>query len=161
MNTSEQVTGFWTSCRAVVGDLPETPPEAWAFGATAEQAEDLLALVLAGTKTATASSVWDYEFDGEPLPADGDYSIVLDGHGVARAVIRTVAVTIVPFDEVSEAHAHAEGEGDRTLAWWRDAHERFWRTYSTSPRGFDARMPVVCEEFRLVYPPGVTRSGRP
>ena len=30
--------------------------------------------------------------------------------------------------------------------------ERFWRRYSESPRGFDSRMPVICERFRLVYP---------
>ncbi|WP_378144724.1 ASCH domain-containing protein [Cnuibacter sp. UC19_7] len=152
MSADNPTADFWTSCRAVMGGLPETPPEAWAFGATAEQAEELLALVLAGTKTATASSAWDYEVDGEPLPAEGDYSILLDGRGIPRAVIQTTAVSIVPFDEVTEAHAHAEGEGDLSLAWWRDAHERFWRSFSTSSQGFDARMPVVCEEFRLVYP---------
>lgn len=153
MDASDALQAFWNDCRAAVTGLPESVPEAWAFGATEDQADELLDLVVAGTKTATASSLWDYEADEEPLPAEGSYSIVLDGRGVPRAVIQTTSIRIVPFDEVTAAHAHAEGEGDRSLTWWREAHERFWRTYSTSPRGFDAHMPVVCEDFRLVYVP--------
>lgn len=126
-------------------------PEAWSFGATPQHADDLLALVLAGTKTGTASALWDYEHSGDDVPAPGDYSILLDGAGTPRAVIETLEVEIVPFDRVSAAHAHAEGEGDRSLAHWRSAHERFWRTHAENPRGFEADMPVVCERFRLVH----------
>lgn len=35
------------------------------IGGTPEQADRLLALVLDGTKTATASALWDYEAGGE------------------------------------------------------------------------------------------------
>ncbi len=148
MSVDERVASYWAASRAKVAGLPEEIPEAWAFGAGADQADRLLALVLAGVKTATASSLWDYEADGDPVPAEGDFSIVLDGRGLPRAVIQTLAVEVVPFEDVSEAHAHAEGEGDLSLAWWREAHERFWRAHS--PRGFDAALPVVCERFRLV-----------
>ena len=147
----DAIATFWASCRAVVGGLPEAVPEAWAFGAGADQADRLLDLVLRGTKTATASSLWDYEADGETPPAEGEYSIVLDGRGVPRAVIQTLSVSIVPFDHVTAAHARAEGEGDLSLAGWRAAHERFWRAHATSTRGFDRGMPVVCEGFRLVH----------
>lgn len=143
---------FWDSVRARVEGLPADVPEAWAFGATKEHADDLLALVLAGTKTGTAASLWDHEATGEPLAAVGAYSIILDGDGVPRAVILTTAVEIVSFDAVTAEHARAEGEGDRTLAYWRDAHERFWRRHSESPRGFAPDMPVVCERFTLVFP---------
>jgi histidinol-phosphate aminotransferase len=142
---------FWASCRAVTENLPALAPEAWAFGATPEQADELLDLVLAGTKTATASSLWDYEAESEPLPTVGEYSIVLDGRGAARAVIQTTDVDVVPFDEVTAAHAHAEGEGDLSLTFWRESHEQFWRAHSTDSRGFAVTMPVVCERFRLVY----------
>ena len=47
------------------------PPAAWSFGATPEQADELLDLVLDGTKTATASALWDYDADDEPLPEAG------------------------------------------------------------------------------------------
>lgn len=132
-------------------DLPATAPEAWAFGATPDHADDLLALVLDGTKTATASSMWDYGHSDEPLPEPGLLNIVLDGAGVPRAVLETVSVEVVPFDEVSAEHAFAEGEGDRSLAHWREVHERFWREHSQNPSGFEATMPVLCERLRLVY----------
>ncbi|MFC7457496.1 ASCH domain-containing protein [Brachybacterium sp. GCM10030267] len=124
-------------------------PEAWAFGATPEHADGLLALVLEGTKTATASSLWDYEEEGEPIPAVGDLSIILDGAGVPRAVLEVTAIDIVPFDQVSDDHAHSEGEDDRTLGSWRRIHETFWREHSS--RGFAPDMPVVCERFRVLH----------
>lgn len=141
---------FWTAARSKLPSLPPSPPAAWAFGATPQQADELLDLVLHGTKTATASSMREYEADGDPLPQAGDLSILLDGSGVPRAVIETTAVRVVPFDQVGPEHARAEGEGDRSLAHWRRVHEQFWREHSTDPRGFTPDMPVVCEEFRLV-----------
>ena len=73
--------------------------------------------MLEGTKTGTSSSLWDYEADHEPLPRVGQYDVVLDGSGTARAVLRTTRVDVVPFGLVGEDHAFAEGEGDRTLAF--------------------------------------------
>lgn len=129
--------------------LPPDPPEAWAFGATPQQADELLALMLAGAKTGTASSLGDYS-EGEPLPQVGDLSIVLDGAGAPRAVLEVTAVDVVHVTEVSADHAWAEGEGDRTLATWRALHEDFWR--ENSPGGFSPQMPVVCERFRVLHP---------
>lgn len=130
--------------------LPEETPSAWAFGATREHADGLLELVLAGTKTATASSVWDYEFSGDALPQAGELSIILDGMGAPRALIETTDVVVVPFDEVAAAHAFAEGERDRTLSSWREVHKRYWTEHSEGPRGYEPDMPVVCESFRLI-----------
>ena len=143
---------FWDNVRVARPALPTTLPEAWAFGATPEHADELLALVLNGAKTGTASSLWDYEATGDPLPQVGDLSIIVDGEGTPRAVIETIDLRTVPFDEVTDAHAYAEGEGDRTLQYWREVHERFWREHSEGPRGFAPDMPVVCELFRLVHP---------
>lgn len=151
MSDSQQLDKFWQQVRAGLADAPQATPEAWAFGATPEHANSLLELVLNGTKTGTASSLWDYECVGDPLPKAGDYSIILDAANQPRAVIETTTVTITPFHEVDEAHAHSEGEGDRTLAVWRAIHERYWRLHSENPRGFEPDMPVVCERFRLVY----------
>jgi uncharacterized protein YhfF len=129
--------------------LEVVPPPAWAFGDSAAEADELLRLVLDGTKTATASALWDYEVEGEGLPEVGSLSILLDGRGHPRALITTTDVEVVPFDEVDDEHAHLEGEGDRTLGHWRAAHERFFRT--TSSRGFEPDMPVVLERFQVVY----------
>lgn len=151
MDATAALRDFWGRCREALPGLPEEVPAAWSFGATPAQADALLALVLDGVKTATASALWDYAHDGERVPEAGDYGIVLDGSGLPRALLETTAVTIVPFDEVSAEHARAEGEGDRTIATWRDLHERFWRAHASNPRRFEPGMPVVCERFTLLY----------
>lgn len=152
MDDGAGIEQYWRAARAARPELPEAVPEAWAFGVTPEHADELLALVLAGVKVGTASSMWDYEATGDPLPELGEFSILLDGRGVPRAVIETTALEVVPFDQVDAAHAYAEGVGDRTLEHWREVHEHFWRTHSEGPRGYAPDMPVLCERFRLVLP---------
>ncbi len=127
-------------------------PPAWAFGSTPEQADALLALVLDGTKTGTASALWDIEATGESMPEVGALGIVLDGAAHPRALVRTTSVTTVPFSEVTAEHAYAEGESDRTLASWRRIHAWYFRTFAAHERGFEPDMPVVCERFTLLYP---------
>lgn len=88
----------------------------WAFGDSPELADELLALVLAGSKRATCSSLASCEAD--IMPSVGEISVILDGAGVARCVIRTTQVDVMPFEHVSEDFARAEGEGDLTYEWW-------------------------------------------
>lgn len=148
------VPEFWAAARAAVPGLPVDPPIAdrvWGFGATPEQADDLLALVLAGIKTGTASYGWDYEKDSEPLPVAGGHDIVLDGSGEPRAVLVTESVEVVPFNEVTAEHAHAEGEDDRTLESWRWIHREFFENHIDVGRPFADDMPMVCERFRVLY----------
>ena len=69
-------------------------------------------------------------------------------------VIRTTRVYTVPFDRVSAGHAFKEGEGERSLAYWRRVHEDFFRNeLARAGLEFSPSMPVVCEEFEVVYPP--------
>ena len=131
--------------------LEVVPPPAWSFGATAEHADGLLQLVLEGTKTATATALWDFEAEGEELPQADTLSIILDGSGQPRALIESTDIRVVPFDEVDEEHAWLEGEGDRSLAHWRDVHERYFTEHAGHDRGFARDMPVVLERFKVVY----------
>ena len=64
--------------------------------------------------------------EGEPMPAAGDYSVILDGDGAPLCVIQTTEVEIRRFGEVDEEFAWTEGEGDRRLAYWRDGHIQFF-----------------------------------
>jgi uncharacterized protein YhfF len=125
-------------------------PPAWAFGATPEQSDELLDLVLDGTKTATATSHADYAREGEELPTPGTLGIVLDGAGHPRALVVTTEARVVPFDEVDADHARDEGEGDGSLEQWRETHERIFTEQSEG--GFAPNMPVVLERFRVLYP---------
>ena len=131
--------------------LEVVPPPAWAFGGTPEQADELLALVLDGTKTATAGALWDYEAEEWPVPSVGDLSIILDGREHPRALISTTQVDVVPFDEVSEEHARLEGEGDLSLAAWREIHRRFFTDFAAHGQEFAEDMPVVLQRFEVVY----------
>ncbi len=124
--------------------------EAWAFG---DAADELARLTLAGIKTATASAHALYALSGEELPQAGEYSIILDSQGEAVCIIRTERVCTTPFDEVDENHAWKEGEGDRSLSYWRKVHRRFFRAELEAVGiAFDEKMLVVCEEFVQVYP---------
>ncbi len=159
---AEAVLAYWERVRhlAGIGQLDvvtgrtvasAVPPPAWSFGDSPRLADELLALVLAGRKTATSSSAAEYEDGGEPLPRVGELSILLDGAGRPRALIRTTHVDTVPFDQVSVEFAAAEGEDDRSLASWRREHVRYFRRVLGDDR-FDDTMPVVCERFELLHP---------
>lgn len=144
-----------SSDMAVTGS---TAPPAWAFGGSPEQADELLDLVLRGLKSATASSLWDYEFEAEALPTVGRLTIILDGDGMPRALIQTTSVQIVPFDQVGPEHVVAEAEGDLSVQHWREVHEWFFRENSSSPKGFRPDMPVVLERFAVIYPTAAERA---
>jgi uncharacterized protein YhfF len=60
---------------------------------------------------------------------------------------------VVPFNEVPERFAYDEGEGDRSLAYWRGAHRKYFSRQRFKNRAFDERMLLVCERFRVVHVP--------
>ena len=123
--------------------------DAWAFG---EAADKLAALVKAGIKTATCSAYDLYEAEGEDLPPPGETSVILDSADEAVCIIRTTRVYVVPFDEVTAEHTFKEGEGDRSLEYWREVHESFLKEeLSTIGHTFDGSTRVVCEEFEVIY----------
>ena len=113
----------------------------FAFGDGPELADELLELVLRGLKTATCST------EDEPnTSTPGERWIVLDGSGERRCVIETTEVTYRRYNEVDAAFAYEEGEGDRSLAYWREAH----RQYFGRQGRFSEDMMLMCERFRLV-----------
>ena len=132
--------------------LPDIP-EAWGFGDSPEMAEELGRLVLQGIKTATASAVWEYEVTNEPVPQVGDLSIILDGQGEPLCIIETVEVMVRTYNEVDPQFAYNEGEGDRSLAYWRQAHYNFFtRTLPNIGLEFSETMPLLLERFKVIYP---------
>lgn len=149
------VETFW---QTYLQTLPADHPHrnitytAWQFGDHKQLADELLALVLAGTKTATAAAVWEFEAQDEAIPRPGDLSIVLDGDGRPACIIETTAITVQPFNDVPADFAYDEGEDDRTLESWRREHIKYWnRALPRIGRSFRTDMPVVCERFRVIY----------
>lgn len=147
MTASEMWSTF---CRKL--GLPEdTPYEAWQFG---EKPDELARLVADGIKTATASGYDLYFIEGEdePLPSVGEYSVILDSSDEAVCVIETTAVTVKPFDQVGADHAYKEGEGDRSLEYWRAVHQKFFtEDYKSCGIEFVNDSRIVLEEFQVVF----------
>jgi uncharacterized protein YhfF len=55
-----------------------------------------------------------------------EHTKVMEDGGDFRTVPKTIELTKRRFDEVDEAFAHDEGEGDRSLQYWREAHQRYF-----------------------------------
>ncbi|KIL49528.1 ASCH domain-containing protein [Jeotgalibacillus soli] len=149
--SNDSIVQMWEDYRVI---NPNAPKEyvAWSFGDSKEMADELAKLVLEGKKTATASNYTLYELEKEELPFSGLINIILDGDGKAVAIAETTQVEVIPFDEVTEEHAYLEGEGDRTLSYWRDVHETFFKKeFENISIDFDYKTPVVCERFKLLY----------
>ncbi len=126
--------------------------EAWCYGS---KTPDLLAeLTALGTKTATASAYPFYEYEKCELPKAGDHNVILRTNGEAVCVTKTTRVSVVPFMQVSEEHAYKEGEGDRSLTYWRTVHaQAFADELAEINMNFSEDMLVVCEEFQVVFLP--------
>ncbi|WP_439374055.1 ASCH domain-containing protein [Bradyrhizobium sp. DASA03120] len=113
----------------------------FAFGDSPGLADELLDLVVRGIKTATCST------EDEPnTSTPGERWVVLDGRGEPRCVIESTEITYRRFHDVDCAFAYDEGEGDRSLAYWRSAH----RAYFGRLGRFSEHMMLMCERFRLI-----------
>ena len=123
--------------------------EAWSFS---EAPDKLAGLVLQKINTATCSAYDLYQINHEPLPKVGDYSIILNSKEEAVCIIQTTKVYVAEFKDVSDEQAYKEGEGDRTLAYWRKVHENFLiNELASVNKTFSQNTKVLCEEFEVVY----------
>lgn len=158
MDTSTQLRAFWQDYLAGVPEHADRDmPRAESFGMGAEMADSLGALIVQGKKTATCSLLWEYEHEGEALPQAGQLTIVTAGDGRPLCLIETCEVEIRPYALVDAQFAYEEGEGDRSLAYWRAVHWRFFADVCDMIGRIPSEdMPLVCERFRvLARAPGV------
>ncbi len=149
----EAIGAFWTRFLAATGRANETPvPDAWPFGDSVELADELIDLVLHGPKRATAGSVAEYEHEGDPIPEVGDLEIVLDGAMRPRAVLELTDVRLGPLSSVDDRFAWDEGEGDRSRAFWLEAHTDFFsRFLPTIGVAFTPEMATIFQRFDVIY----------
>jgi uncharacterized protein YhfF len=152
MQRTPEIEAYWAAFRKAAG-LDHDRYVVVTMGDSPELAGELIDLILAGRKRATASLARDYAGE-EPLPRVGDHVVVIDGTGAPRCIWRTTEVTIKPLVEVDDAFAWDEGEGDRSRAFWLDAHRRcFARQAAREGFAMHDRMPTVFERFALLWPP--------
>lgn len=152
MQDNETATSFWKRFLKATDRADDFKYfECFHFDANKASADKLLRLVLKGKKTATSSSLLAYKGDNSPLPKVGDCSIVTDWDGVPHCVIETTRVTILPFREMTYDICKREGEDD-TLESWQKGHIAFFtEDGKASGYTFGWDMPVVFEDFKVVY----------
>lgn len=121
----DSVAAMWASYVDASGETG-VPDDTFCFGASREQADRLAGLIVHGPKRATVGMLADYAAD-DVAPFVGGRSVFTYGDGSAAGVLLTTEVTVAPFSSVDERFAWDEGEGDRSLASWREGHERYFR----------------------------------
>ena len=124
--------------------------EVWSFG---DAPDELAFLVLSGKKTATSSAYECFLQEGEKLPQAGEYSVITDSSDEAVCIIRDTRVRILPYKDIDEEQAFKEGEGDRSLAYYRSVHAPFFeQELALCKKDFSEDSLIVLEEFELVWP---------
>lgn len=122
------------------------------FGDHPQLIDELTQLVLAGTKTATCSALWEWEAEGHDLPEVGAKTIVLNSNDQPTCIFETTEITVRAFNQVDAQFAYDEGEDDRSLESWRREHWKYFsRTLPSIGKVPTLEMPLVCERFRVIY----------
>ncbi len=155
-STTESVDAYWHRFLGTRSLLDSTYHHkeyvAEQFGDTPELADELGKLILEGVKTGTSSSLWEWEAENKLIPEPGLITIVLNGKQEPLCIIEDTEVYVCRFFDVDEEFAYSEGEGDRSLEQWRDAHiSYFSRTLPRIGKKFNEDMPLVCERFKVIY----------
>ena len=116
-------------------------------------ADQSVSLVGQGTKRAYSQALLQLQLDEGILPRVGGYSIVTEWSRKARYVLQTTSMKFIPLFSVHEEHARLEGEGDKSLGYWRKTHWQIWaRQLAKHGRIPKPPMMVVFERFEKLYP---------
>lgn len=109
-------------------------------------------LIRLGQKTATCSLKYWYETGDELMPSTGHLQVVTDWYGKPICIIETDSVEECKYSDVSAEFAYLEGEGDRTLEWWRKTHWDFFTQECIELNIEPNRdMMLILEQFHVVY----------
>ncbi|WP_252229994.1 ASCH domain-containing protein [Clostridium sp. ZBS15] len=154
-NEHSSINKMWKEYLNLIGEDEITTKleyNSWSFGDNESLANELVDLVLKEEKTATTSLYYLYEVENEQLPRVGQLGIVTDFYGNAKCIIETKYVNVLPFCNVKAEFAFKEGEGDKSLEYWRNGHIDFFnRELKDFNKEFAEDMLVVCEEFEVIY----------
>ncbi len=109
-------------------------------------------LILRGEKRASCSMEYWYSNKGEAMPESGHLQVVTDWDGVPVCIIELTSVTKCKYNEITAEFAAKEGEGDKSLQWWRQAHWNFF-SLECEELGIEPTkdMLLVLEHFKVVH----------
>jgi uncharacterized protein YhfF len=116
--------------------------------------DQVVAAIVAGTKTTTTGLALEYERSGTAVPQVGWQFVVLDSADLPAAVIEMTEVRRLRIADIDLRHVL--DDGDESVAQWRAAHEEYWHSAETrevlgEPEftvGDDTM--VLAQRFRLV-----------
>ena len=118
-------------------------------------------LILKGEKRASCSMDYWYSHEGDRRPQEGYLTIVTTWSGEPVCIIEITSVSTQKYCDVDESFAAEEGEGDKALQWWREAHWRFFakecEQLSITP---SEDMLLLLERFKVVFPKPVATTDR-
>lgn len=142
---------MWADYVTAQPQFADEQPTVEPFGDSPELANELIDLVVAGRKRATAGAV---QFG---VPEVGAHWVMTDGAGEPRAIVRTTEIRVGRLDSVDDQFAWDEGEGDRSRDYWLDAHRTYFRRVIPELDDVDA-LETVFERFTVVWPPELADS---
>ncbi len=149
---NEEQINFWEDYCKEAGLKPHEHYVEASIAGNPEIAESLLLLYLQGKKTAGSGLVKDYELAGDDLPKIGNYWLILDSQERPRCLVQTIKVETHLFKDVREYIAKAEGEGDLSLEFWKNAHSSFFAPYLSEWGITDlSSEKVITEFYKVVY----------
>jgi uncharacterized protein YhfF len=139
------IVAFMAGASSAVGRTLPAPKDVFHFGGSSPAlADQRLRLAIQGKKSAATS--WPVP---EPLHwGVGDLSVILDGAGRPRALMRTTSLVQCLFRDVDEGFALAEAEGDYEA--YRTGHFDFYRGQEGGET-FGEDSIVLCERFEVLY----------
>ncbi|QWX83804.1 ASCH domain-containing protein [Cellulophaga sp. HaHaR_3_176] len=117
-----------------------------------KEANESVNLVLKGIKSANTLALLDLQSRKEALPKIGDFNIITDWNGDAKCIVKTTAVKLKPYFSIDANYAIKEGEGDKSLSYWKTKHwDYYTRNLNKINRTPKESMIVVCQEFEKVF----------
>lgn len=139
-----------------ISEFPDTNkkniPASFYFCDNEKDANECAELVVKGIKQATATSLWWYETNHEPIPEVGEKFIITDWDGNAKAIVEVTRIEPTPYNKISSEFARTEGEGDKSIEYWRRVHKAYYtREMEFYDQEFDESMTIICEYFKTIY----------
>ena len=117
-----------------------------------KDAKECAQLTRDGIKQATSTSLWWFEKNNTDLPEVGNIYVVTDWYKIAKAIVEVVKVEQTPFNQITDEYAAIEGEGGKSLEYWKKVH---WDYYSLEMEEFGEKptedMMIVCEQFKTIF----------
>lgn len=122
------------------------------IGANDEVTRNILDLFRSGNKTGSVTLPDVVKHTGQPEPAIGDTTILINFDGSPGILIRTIKIEEVAFGDITEKHTALDGPKVRALDVWLPLHEPYFNML-LAPAGktVSRETPIWFETFEVLY----------